>query len=66
MPDYPFHPASSPCELELDLLILQEMERESWEFFSAMRVELQFYLKRTRQLEKLLADNGIPLPEYKD
>ncbi len=66
MPDCPFHPSHYPCEMELDLLILQEAERESLEFFSAMREELQFYLKRTQQLEKLLTENGIPLPEYED
>ncbi len=66
MPDCPFHPSNSPCELEMDLIILQEAERESMEIFYAMREELQFYLKRTRQLENLLAENGIPLPEYED
>ncbi len=66
MPDCPFHPPNSPCELEMDLIILQEAERESMEIFYAMREELHFYLKRTRQLEYLLAENGIPLPEDKD
>ena len=49
--------------MEMDLLILQEAERESMEVFFAMRQELQFYLRRTLQLEKLLGENGIPLPE---
>ncbi len=66
MPDCPFNPSNSPCEMERDLIILQEAERESMEIFYAMREELQFYLKRTRQLENLLAENGIPLPEDKD
>ncbi len=66
MPDCPFNPSNSPCEMEMDLIILQEAERESMEIFYAMREELLFYLKRTRQLENLLAENGIPLPEDKD
>ena len=66
MSDCPFNPSDSPCELEMDLLILQEAERESMEIFCAMREELQFYLKRTQQLEKLLTTNGIPLPEDED
>ncbi len=66
MPDCPFNPSNSPCEMEMDLIILQEAEREAMEIFYAMREELQFYLKRTRQLENLLAENGIPLPEDED
>ncbi len=66
MPDCPFNPSNSPCEMEMDLIILQEAERESMEIFRAMREELRFYLKRTWQLENLLAENGIPLPESED
>ncbi len=66
MSDCPFNPSNSPCEMEMDLIILQEAERESMEIFRAMREELRFYLKRTWQLENLLAENGIPLPESED
>ena len=66
MPDCPFHPSDFPCELEMDLMILREAERESLEIFYAMRVELRFYLKRTHLLEADLTDNGIPIPEYDD
>ncbi len=66
MPDCPFNPSNSPCEMEMDLIILQEAERESMEIFRAMREELRFYLKRTWQLENLLAENGIPLSESED
>ena len=50
MPDCPFNPSVSPCDLELDLMILREAERESMEIFYAMREELRFYLKRTQLL----------------
>ncbi len=50
----------------MDLIILQEAERESMEILYAMREELQFYLKRTRLLETILAANDIPIPEYDD
>ena len=40
MPDCPFNPSDSPCDLELDLMILREAERESLEIFYAMREEL--------------------------
>lgn len=66
MPDCPFHPSDSPCELEMDLMILREAERESMEMFYAMREELRFYLKRTQLLETILTANGIPIPEYDD
>ncbi len=66
MADCPFNRSNSPCDMEMDLLILQDAERGSMEVFYAMRQELQFYLKRTLQLEKLLAENGIPLPEDKN
>ncbi len=66
MPDCPFNPSHSPCEMEMDLIILQEAERESMEIFYAMREELQFYLKRTQLLETILAANDIPIPEYDD
>ena len=61
MSDCPFHPSGSPCELEMDLMILREAERESMEIFYAMREELRFYLKRTQLLETILTENGIPV-----
>lgn len=66
MLDCPFNPSVSPCELELDLMILREAERESLEIFYAMQQELRFYLKRTQLLETILTENGIPLPDYED
>ena len=54
MSDCPFNLSDSPCELEMDLMILQEAERESMEIFYAMREELHFYLKRTQLLETIL------------
>ncbi len=44
MPDYPFHSSDFPCELEMDLMILREAERESLEIFYAMREKLHFYV----------------------
>ena len=64
MPDCPFNPSDSPCELETDLMILREAERESMEIFYAMREELHFYLKRTQLLETILTENNIPIPDY--
>lgn len=66
MPDCPFHSSDFPCELEMDLMILREAERESMEIFYAMREELRFYLKRTQLLEIILTENGIPIPDYDD
>ena len=66
MSDCSVHPSGSPCELEMDLMVLREAERESMEIFYAMREELCFYLKRTQLLETILTENGIPLPEYDD
>ena len=64
MPDCPFNPSDSPCDLELDLMILREAERESLDIFYAMREELRFFLKRTQLLESILTANGIPIPDY--
>ena len=36
MPDCPFNPSDSPCDLELDLMILREAERESLEIVYPM------------------------------
>ncbi len=66
MSDCPFHPSNSPCEMEMDLIILQEAERESMEIFYDMRDELQFCLKRIQLLQAILTDNGIPVPDYED
>ena len=66
MPDCPFNPSDSPCDLELDLMILREAERESLEIFYVMREELHFYLNRTQLLETILTANGIPIPDYDD
>lgn len=66
MPDCPFHLSVSPCELEMDLMILREAEQKSMKIFYAMREELRFYLNRIHLLETILFDNGIPFPEYVD
>lgn len=66
MPDCPLNPSDSPCDLELELIILREAERASLEIFYAMREELHFHLKRTQMLENILTENGIPIPEYND
>lgn len=66
MTDCPFNPSVSPCELELDLMVLREAERESMEIFYAMREELRFFLKRSQLLESILTANGIPIPDYDD
>ena len=66
MHECPFYPNHSPCELEMDLIILQEAEQESLEIFYAMREELRLYLKRTQMLETILTANGIPIPDYDD
>lgn len=62
----PFNPSESPCNLELDLIIMHEAERGSLEIFYALREELHFYLKRTLLLESILAENSIPIPKYDD
>lgn len=66
MADCPFNPSDFPCEMEMDLIILQEAERESMEIFYAMREELHFYLKRTQLLETILTENGFSIPDYDD
>ena len=66
LPDCPFNPSDSPCELKTDLIILREAERESMEIFYAMREELHFYLKCTQLLESILTANGILIPEDDD
>ncbi len=66
MPECPFNPSGFPCDLEMDLMIQYEAERESLEVFFAMREELHFYLKRIQLLETILAANDIPIPEYED
>lgn len=66
MPDCPFISSDSPCDLELDLMILCEAGREPMEIFCAMREELHFYLKRTQLLESSLTENGIPIPDCDD
>ena len=64
MPDCPFNHYDSPCELELDLIILREAERDSLEIFYAIREERHFYLKHTQMLETILTANGILIPDY--
>ena len=66
MPNCPLNLSDSPCDLELDLMILREAERESLDIFYAMREELRFYLKRTQLLENILTENGISIPKYDD
>lgn len=56
MPDCPFNSSVSPCDLELDLMILCEAERES----------MKIFYKHTQLLDTVLTANGIPIPVYDD
>ena len=51
--------------LELERACYNEMERESMEYFYAAEKELQLQRQRERirQLENILTENGIPVPE---
>ena len=49
--------------LELERACYNEMERESMEYFYAAEKELQRQRERIRQLENILTENGIPVPE---
>ena len=49
--------------LELERARYNEMERESMEYFYAAEKELQRQRERIRQLENILTENGIPVPE---
>ena len=66
MPDCPFNPSDSLCEIELELIIQQEAERESMGFFYAVQEYLRYYRKRIQQLEAVLTGSGIPIPEDED
>ena len=49
--------------VELERACYYEMERESMEYFYAAEKELQRQRERIRQLENILTENGIPVPE---
>ena len=49
--------------LELERACYNELERESMEYFFAAEKELQRQRERIRQLENVLTENGIPVPE---
>ena len=49
--------------LELERACYNEMECESMEYFYAAEKELQQQRERIRQLENILTENGIPIPE---
>ena len=51
------------CELELERICYDEMERESMAYFYESQREIQRLNKRIRQLENLLTANGISIPE---
>lgn len=49
--------------LELERACYNEMGRVSMEYFYAAEKELQRQRERIRQLENILTENGIPVPE---
>ena len=49
--------------LELERACYNEMERESMECFYADKEEIQRQRERIRQLENILIENAIPIPE---
>lgn len=42
----PFYSSDLPCEIKLQLMIQNEAERESLEYFRTMQEEIQFYIRR--------------------
>ena len=51
------------CELKLERILYDERERESMEYFSKSQQVIHRLNKRIRQLENLLTENGISIPE---
>lgn len=51
------------CELELERICYDEMERESMEYFRKSQQVIQRLNKRIRQLENALTADGISIPE---
>ena len=49
--------------LELERACYNEMARESMAYFYESQREIQRQLRRIRQLESALAENGISIPE---
>ena len=49
--------------LELERACYDKMERESMEYFYAAEEEIRRQRERIRQLENVLTENGIPVPE---
>ena len=49
--------------LELERACYDKMERESMEYFYTAEKELQRQRERIRQVENILTENGIPVPE---
>ena len=49
--------------LELERACYNELERESMEYFYAAEEETRRQSERIRQLENVLTENGIPVPE---
>ena len=49
--------------LELERACYDKMERESLEYFYMAEEENQRQRKRIRQLENVLTENSIPIPE---
>lgn len=64
MCDRPYLCDEEKCvALELERACYNEMERESMECFYADEEEIQRQRERIRQLENILTENGIPVPE---
>ena len=49
--------------LELERTCYKKLERESMEYFYAAEKELQRQRERIRQLENIMTENGISIPE---
>lgn len=63
MCDCPYLCDEACCELALERICYDEMERESMEYFYESQKAIQRHLRRIRQLEEVLAANGILIPE---
>lgn len=66
MTSYPLDPSNFPYEIASDLMIQQEVERESREFFYAVQEILQYYRRHIHLLVAVLTENGILIPKDED
>ena len=62
----PFTNSGKPCDVQIELEVYKEAEREALEMTHELQSEVRYYIQRVKLLESVLEEYGIDIPYSED